>query len=250
MTLPEYVIEIEDLSFAYGNRPILEGINLRVKERDFLAIIGPNGGGKTTLVRLILGLLTPQKGTIRVFGERPCNVSHRIGYLPQGQDFNLSFPITVYELAGLGLLGKARKNSDTDKREAIEWALELVGMWEKRYEPIGRLSGGQRQRAFIARAIASSPQMLLLDEPTSNVDPEFQVDLYQILKELNKKITVVVVTHDIGVISSYVRSVACVNRTLALHEEGKITEEMLKMAYPCPVDLIAHGIPHRVFHKH
>ncbi|MFN3535718.1 MAG: AAA family ATPase, partial [Desulfatiglandales bacterium] len=99
-------------------------------------------------------------------------------------------------------------------------------------------------------AIASSPQMLLLDEPTSNVDPEFQVDLYQILKELNKEITVVVVTHDIGVISSYVRSVACVNMTLTLHEEGKITEEMLKMAYPCPVDLIAHGIPHRVFHKH
>lgn len=246
----DYVIEIEDLSFSYDHRIILEDVSLRVKKRDFLAIIGPNGGGKTTLLRLILGLLVPQKGRIKVFGQEPSKVSHKIGYLPQELDFNLSFPITVFELAYMGCLGKARKGKRADQAEAVRSALELVGMWDKRDEPIGKLSGGQRQRAFIARALASSPEMLLLDEPTAKVDPEFQTDLYQILNDINKEITVIVITHDIGVISSYVRSVACVNRTLTFHEEGKITEDMLKMAYPCPIDLVAHGIPHRVFQRH
>lgn len=244
------MIEIEDLYFSYQQRPILEGVNLKVRERDFLAIIGPNGGGKTTLLRLILGLLTPQKGKIRVFGEEPSKVSHRIGYLPQELDFNLSFPITVLELAKMGCLGKGKKVKRSEGMDPVRHALEMVGMWEKRYEPIGRLSGGQRQRAFIARALASMPEILLLDEPTANVDPEFQTDLYHILKAINKDITVIVITHDVGVISSYVKSVACVNKRLVLHEEGLITEEMLKMAYPCPIDLVAHGIPHRVFHRH
>lgn len=246
----DYVIEIEGLSFSYDQRPILENVNLKVKEKDFLAIIGPNGGGKTTLLKLILGLLIPERGRIRVFGQEPHKVSHKIGYLPQELDFNLSFPITVFELAYMGCLGKAKKGKKSEQMEVVKTALEMVGMWEKRDESIGRLSGGQRQRAFIARALASSPEMLLLDEPTAKVDPEFQTDLYQILDEINKQITVVVITHDIGVISSYVRSVACVNRTLTFHEEGKITEDMLKMAYPCPIDLVAHGIPHRVFHRH
>ncbi len=248
----QYAIEVEDLWFSYTHRPVLEGVTFKVSYGDFIAILGPNGGGKTTLLKLLLGLLKPQKGRVLVLGKEPAEARKEVGYLPQNTDFNLAFPITVAELVSMGRLGykKRGKPFTSTDMEAVQAALELVGLWEERYTPIGRLSGGQRQRAFIARAIATTPKLLFLDEPTANVDPEFQVDLYQILKELNKEITIVVITHDIGVISSHVRSVACVNRTLVFHEEGKITQEMLDMAYPCPVELVAHGIPHRVFHKH
>jgi len=248
----EYAIEMKGVCFSYGDSPVLEDVDLFVKKGEFLAILGPNGGGKTTLLKLILGLLVPQKGEIRLLGKTPISTRHRVGYLPQERDFNLSFPITVEELARMGRLGKVGRDGKSKAKddEAVQEVLELVGLWDKRDWPISNLSGGQRQRAFIARALATSPEILLLDEPTSNVDPEFQTDLYQILVELNKRITIVVITHDIGVISSHVKSVACVNRHLTFHEEGQITEAMLSKAYPCPVDLVAHGIPHRVFHRH
>ena len=248
----EYAIEMKGVSFSYGTTHVLEDVDLLVKKGEFLAILGPNGGGKTTLLKLILGLLVPQKGEIRLLGQSPVSARHRVGYLPQERDFNLSFPITVEELTRMGRLGRVGKGdkSKVKDEEAVQKCLELVGLWDKRDWPISNLSGGQRQRAFIARALATSPEILLLDEPTSNVDPEFQTDLYQILAELNKTITIVVITHDIGVISSYVKSVACVNKHLTFHEEGQITEAMLSKAYPCPVELVAHGIPHRVFHRH
>jgi zinc transport system ATP-binding protein len=123
-------------------------------------------------------------------------------------------------------------------------------MWEYRHTPIGKLSGGQRQRVFIARALATDPEILFLDEPTASVDPEFESNLYDFLNELNKEVTIVVITHDIGVISRHVKSLACINRGLVFHGEGQITAEMIDMAYQCPVDLIAHGIPHRVLPSH
>jgi len=132
----------------------------------------------------------------------------------------------------------------------VEETLKKTGIWNHRHSPIGRLSGGQRQRVFIARALATDPEILFLDEPTASVDPEFEIDLFDFLRELNKKVTIVAITHDVGVISRNVKSVACVNKSLIYHEEGQITAEMIDMAYQCPVDLIAHGIPHRVLPTH
>lgn len=250
MSLP--AIDVEHLWFAFDERPIIQDVNFRLEQGDFLGILGPNGGGKTTLLKLLLGLLKPDKGTIRILGQEPRDASHRVGYVPQHTDFNISFPISALELALMGRLSQARigRRYSREDRSKVEEALKRVGMWEERATPIGHLSGGQRQRVFIARALATDPKILFLDEPTSSVDAEFQVDLYGFLRDLNRSVTIVVITHDIGVISRHVKSVACINRKMIFHGEGQITTEMLNMAYQCPVDLIAHGIPHRVLPKH
>lgn len=248
----EKVIEVEHVYFSYGDTPVLEDITFSIERGDFCVIIGPNGGGKTTLLKLLLGIIKPKKGTIKILGKPPYAVRHRLGYLPQYTDFNLSFPISVIDVALMGRLNKRgliKRFTEEDKKK-VEEILKMLGMWEYRYMHVGRLSGGQRQRVFIARALATDPEILFLDEPTAGVDPEHETGVYEILKELNKKMTIVVITHDIGVISRYARSIACVNRRLVFHEEGKITKEMLEMAYECPVDLIAHGIPHRVLPEH
>ena len=248
----EKVIEVEHVYFSYGSTPILEDITFSVEKGDFCVIIGPNGGGKTTLLKLLLGIIKPKKGIIKILGKPPYAVRHRLGYLPQYTDFNLSFPISVMDVALMGRLNKRGliKRFTEEDRKKVEEILKMLGMWEYRHVHVGRLSGGQRQRVFIARALATDPEILFLDEPTAGVDPEHETGVYEILKELNKKMTIVVITHDIGVISRYARSIACVNRRLVFHEEGKITKEMLEMAYECPVDLVAHGIPHRVLPEH
>lgn len=250
MSVP--AIEVEHLWFAFDERPIVQDVSFRLEQGDFLGILGPNGGGKTTLLKLLLGLLKPDKGTIRILGQEPHDARHRVGYVPQHTDFNISFPISALELAMMGRLSQARigRRYSREDRSKVEEALKRVGMWEERATPIGHLSGGQRQRVFIARALATDPKILFLDEPTASVDAEFQVDLYDFLRDLNRSVTIVVITHDIGVISRHVKSVACINRKMIFHGEGKITTEMLNMAYHCPVDLIAHGIPHRVLPKH
>lgn len=252
MSSNEKAVEVKNVWFSYGDIPVLEDITFSIGKGDFCVIIGPNGGGKTTLLKLLLGILRPDKGRIIVLGEAPHNARHRLGYLPQYIDFNLSFPVSVMDVTLMGRLNRRGfgKNFTHEDREKAEHALKRLGMWEYRHVHIGRLSGGQRQRVFMARAIATEPEILFLDEPTAVVDPEYETGIYEILKELNKEITIVVITHDIGVISRYARSVACVNRRLVFHEEGQITKEMLEMAYECPVDLIAHGIPHRVLPEH
>jgi len=252
LNFSENVIEVENVYFSYGNTVVLEDVSFKIKRGDFCVIIGPNGGGKTTLLKLILGILKPDRGRIKVFGKPPHLSKHRIGYLPQYTDFNLSFPISVIDVVLMGRLNKkglGKRFDEKDIRKAEE-ILKKLGIWEYRYVHVGRLSGGQRQRVFIARALATDPEILFLDEPTAGVDPEYEIGIYEILKELNKKITIVVVTHDIGFISRYAKSIACVNRKLVFHEEGQITKEMLEMAYECPIDLIAHGIPHRVLPEH
>ncbi len=247
-----YAIEIEDLTFAYDGIPILENIMFAVKQGDFLGIIGPNGGGKTTLLKLMVGILEPDKGRIKILGEPPHVAKHRVGYVPQYTDLNLSFPISALDIVLMGRLGRSKIGRWFSKKDHLkaEETLEKTGMWRYRYMNIGELSGGQRQRVFIARALATEPEIIFLDEPTASVDSEFETDLFSFLKELNRETTIVVVTHDIGVISSHVKSVACVNKKVILHEEGKITPDMMDMAYPCPVDLVAHGTPHRVLHVH
>ena len=247
-----HAIEVIDVTFSYDKVPILENVSFSLKQGDFLGIIGPNGGGKTTLLKLLMGLLEPEKGEIKILGEEPHEAKHRVGYVPQFTDINLSFPVTAKDIVLMGRLRRSRigRGYSPQDRETAAMVMQKVGMWEQRFMHVGELSGGQRQRVFIARALATEPEIIFLDEPTASVDTEFETDLYSFLKELNKEATILVVTHDIGMISSHVKSVACVNRTMIHHEEGKITHDMIDMAYSCPVDLVAHGAPHRVLPLH
>ena len=250
--MKSFAIEMENVWFSYGKTAIVQDVDLKLEQGEFLGIIGPNGGGKTTLLKLMLGILKPDKGRIKLLGKEPTDVRHRIGYVPQYLDFNLSFPISVMDVTLMGRMKRSRigKGYSVEDKERVKKVLHYVGMWDYRNNPIGKLSGGQRQRVFIARALATEPQILFFDEPTTSVDHEFETNLFDLLKKLNEEVTIVVVTHDIGVVSSYMKSIACLNRNLIFHEKGQITQEMIDMAYQCPVDLIAHGLPHRVLHSH
>jgi zinc transport system ATP-binding protein len=245
-------IEVKDLWFSYEKTPILQDVNFTLEQGDFLGILGPNGGGKSTLLKLMLGILKPDRGEIRILGEVPHDAKHRVGYVPQSTDLNVTFPISVLEIALMGRLSRSRlgKRYSREDRRKTEELLDRVGMWDYRDVSVGKLSGGQRQRVFIARSLATDPEILFLDEPTASIDSEFETDLYDFLEQLNQKVTIVVITHDIGAISRSIKSVACINRQLIFHGEGKVTPEMIDMAYSCPVDLIAHGIPHRVLADH
>ncbi len=245
-------IEMKGVWFSYDNSVTLENISFIMKRGDFLGMIGPNGGGKTTLLKLLLGILKPDRGDIRVLGEPPHQARHRVGYVPQNTDVNNTFPVSVMDVALMGRLGFSRMGRGFSRKDrpVVEEALRKVGMWDRRDTLIGKLSGGQRQRVLIARALVTEPEIFFLDEPTAKVDPEFESNIYDFLRELNRQTTIVTITHDVGVISRYVKSVACVNRSMIYHEEAQITQEMLDMAYECPVDLIAHGIPHRVLPDH
>jgi zinc transport system ATP-binding protein len=246
------VVEIKDLWFSYNGNPVLKEVSLMIRSGDFLIIIGPNGGGKTTLVKLILGILEPDRGMIRVFGHPPREAASRIGYVQQDIHVNRGFPIAVHDVVRMGRTkaGKGWKGFSKEDRVIIQQALERVEMWEYRSRRMDDLSGGQRKRVFLARAMVSEPEILFLDEPMASVDTKGQTDFYDFLKELNKKVTIVVVTHDAMVISSYAKSVACVNQQLFFHDAPEITADMLEMAYHCPVELIAHGLPHRVLPEH
>lgn len=252
------IVEINEVSFAYNGDIVLEDVSLEIQQGDFIAMIGPNGGGKTTLLKLILGLLKPDNGEIRVTGQATQKASACIGYVPQDVHVNSSFPITAMEVVLMGKLDPKKRwarNSALNRQEAM-LALERMEMSDLAGRKIGELSGGQRQRVFIARALVTQPKLLLLDEPTASIDTKGQADFYHLIKELNKEITILVVSHDLLVISRYVKSVACVNKQLHYHDRAEITGEMLETMYPCttedvcPVELIAHGLPHRVLKDH
>jgi zinc transport system ATP-binding protein len=247
------IIEVSDLWFSYNGIPILKEVNLTVHRGDFIALLGPNGGGKTTLLKLLLGLLKPERGTIRVFGESPEESAPRIGYMPQHLHFNQSFPISALDVVLMGRLKPGRgwsRYTRKDKLAAAE-ALKRVEMWESANRRVGELSGGQQQRVFIARALVDEPEVLFLDEPTASVDSKHQTDLFDILKQLNEEVTIIVVSHDVGIVSSHVKSVACVNQQLFHHDHAEINQEMLELAYQCcPVEIVAHGLPHRVLKIH
>jgi zinc transport system ATP-binding protein len=246
------VVEIRDLWFSFNGVPAIRETDLRVRQNDFLVLLGPNGGGKTTLLKLILGLLKPDRGTVRVFDKRPSQVVQRVGYMPQNVSFNRTFPITVLDVVLMGRLRRIGNWSGytRDDRMAVQRALQRVDMWEHRKRRVGELSGGQRQRTFIARALVTDPELLLLDEPTASIDTKGQTDFYALLKDLNKTVTIIVVSHDLSVLSSYATCVACVNQRIFYHGAAEITEDMLEMAYQCPVELVAHGLPHRVLRTH
>ena len=236
------VIEFKNVSFSYDSINVLEDVNLTVEERDFLSLVGPNGGGKTTILKLVLGLLKPVNGTVRVFGESPVKARSRIGYMPQYSSLDPLFPVTVMDVVLMGRLGNGKllgTYKGTDKKAAAK-ALQELEVYEVRNRPFSALSGGQRQRVLIARALVSDPELLLLDEPTASVDAVVENELFDLLNQLNKRITIALVTHDLGFVSSYVNLVAGVSRRVVVHPTSEITGEMINEIYGCDVRMVRH----------
>jgi zinc transport system ATP-binding protein len=240
-------IEINRLSFSYsGSTPALEDVSLRIGEHDFVSVVGPNGGGKTTLLKLLLGLLKPDTGTIRVFGQDPEHARPQIGYLAQRQRLDPQFPVTVLDVVLMGRIGKAAMwgpYRKADKEVAVR-ALHDVGMYNLRYRSFSSLSGGQSQRVLIARALASEPKLLLLDEPTAHLDPGVQDDFYRLLHQMNERLTLVMVSHDIGFVSKYVKTVVCVSHHVVVHSTNEITGAVISEIYGRDVHLVMHHEDH------
>lgn len=235
-------IRIQNMSFSYDGLPVLEGVDLVISQGDFAALVGPNGGGKTTLLKLALGLLRPTTGAVHVFGERPEHVRARVGYVPQHFQFDLMFPIRVLDVVLMGGLHRGRwvgPYRRADKEAALE-ALREVELVEMRSRAFSALSGGQRQRVLIARALMSDPDLLLLDEPTASLDLRSENEVYDLLCRLNKRMTIVLATHDLGVVNAYVKSVVCIKRTVAVHPTSELTGEMISELYGGEARLVRH----------
>ncbi len=237
-------IRFDRINFAYGVAPVLEDVSFTIAEREFAAIIGPNGGGKTTMLKLILGLIEPQTGFVRVFGRTPVVARRRIGFMPQYPGLDTQFPVTVMDVVLLARLGgghRIGRYSGADRAAAAQ-ALEDLGLAAIGNRSYSKLSSGQRQRVLIARALASDPEILLLDEPTANLDPFVQDDLYELLHRLNEKLTVLVVSHDVGFVSKYVEKVVCVNRRVVLHPASAVKGELVSMLYgDMEMRVVDHG---------
>ena len=248
----EWVIELKDVWMRYGGNLVLKEVSFSLGQNVLLGVIGPNGAGKTTLLKIILGLIEPTNGEIKVFGRKPKDARKWIGYVPQRGLIDHDFPISVWEVVLMGRLasrGLFMNYSQEDKRCTQE-ALGKVDLLELKNRQIGELSEGERQRVFIARALVNKPKLLLLDEPTASVDQRVQTSLYELLAKLKHEHTIVLISHDIGVVSSYVDKIACLNIQLYFHDTKELTREDLEAVYGCPFDLIGHGLPHRVVHKH
>jgi zinc transport system ATP-binding protein len=249
---PVEVISIQHLWAGYDHEPVLEDINLSVKELDFIGLIGPNGSGKTTLFRVLLGLLSPLQGSVHIMGMSVWKGRRFLGYVPQSVEFDRAFPINVWDVVLMGRLGRRGllQRFTNEDQACVEQALKSVELLHLRDRPLGELSGGQRKRVYVARALATDPFILLLDEPMAGIDPHAETHIYDLLKQLNQRMTILMISHDIGAIASCVKTIGCLNRRLYYHGERQITPQMLEMVYQCPVDLIAHGVPHRIFPRH
>lgn len=245
------IIQLRDVGVRYEGVVALEHVKLDIFNNDFVGIIGPNGGGKSSLVKAIMGI-TPHTGDIDfdqsiMHGGKP-----HIGYMPQITTFDKAFPISVEEVVMSGLQrehGMLRRYTNEDRKRVKE-ILELTSLNDLSKRAIGELSGGQQQRVLLCRAIISNPKVLILDEPTNFVDNRFENELYNLLHHLSERMAIVMVSHDIGTISSVVRSIVCVNRHVHRHDSNIITEEQLRN-YNCPIQLISHGnIPHTILGEH
>jgi zinc transport system ATP-binding protein len=244
------LFEMHSLSASYGAKIVLQDVDFRVNENDFIGVIGPNGGGKTTLLKIILGLLKPVKGTM-VFNEELLN-GNSIGYLPQMSTGDINYPVTVRDIILSGLMIRKSvfsRMSAADKLKAGR-VIDELGLSGMSKSTLNELSGGQMQRVFLGRAIIGDPRLLLLDEPGNFVDTTFENDFYEKLKDLNKRMAILMVSHDVGTISAHIKSFACVNRSLHYHPSHEITNEDL-LAYGCPIQLVTHGdVPHTVLKRH
>ncbi len=247
----EAIVSLKNLSVKYDNTIALEDVSLDIYPTDFLGIIGPNGGGKTTLVKAILGAL-PYKGEVKYSDSLFENGHRLVGYLPQQSEFDRSFPISVIEVVMSGLQaekGVLKRYTSADRKRAME-LLEMAGIEDIANRQISEISGGQMQRALLCRAVILEPKLLILDEPTNFVDNQFENELYTLLHHLNERMAIVMVSHDLGTITSVVKSIVCVNRTVHRHDSNIITAEQLEN-YHCPIQIISHGhIPHTVLEHH
>ncbi len=246
-------IHIENLTVYYNRTPALNDVCLDVADGEFLGIIGPNGGGKSTLLKTILGLIPVDSGTIKIYGEDAKSRKISIGYVPQFASLDKRFPITVLEVVLTGTLKTGltpfHHYTQDDKKCAME-TLEQVGIAELSDRQVSALSGGEFQRMLIARALAVQPKLLLLDEPTASVDAASREQIYELLSQLNQKMTIILVTHDLLAVSSQIHRLACLNGKLVYHGEPELNQDVVNHLYGCPVDLIAHGVPHRVLKEH
>jgi zinc transport system ATP-binding protein len=243
------LITARHVTFGYGAETVVEDVSLEILPRDFLAIIGPNGGGKTTLVKILLGLLRPWSG--EVVWAPPVRPG-RMGYVPQFSTFDKGFPLRVADVVLMGKLGRhslLRPYTRQDRADVAR-VLERLGLTALAAEHVSELSGGQLQRVLIARAVVSEPEILFLDEPTASIDAESRGVLTGLLEELNRRIPVVVITHDVTGLATLVRRIACVNRRLVCHEGPELDAHALEEAYGGPVELVTHGVHHRVLHHH
>jgi len=239
-------IVVNNVSFAYGATSVLSDVNLQIGTRDFACIVGPNGGGKTTLIKLLLGLLKPAKGTIEILGTPPDAARSKIGYVPQYFQFDMHFPIKVMDVVLMGRLHHHRiagYYNRTDKVMAVQ-ALKDVQLYDARDRMFSDLSGGQRQRVLIARALTSDPRLFILDEPMANVDPAGQNEVYELLKELNKRLTILMVTHDAAFVSTLVTEVVCVNRNVWVHPTSEMTGDTIREIYGGDVNMVRHDYRH------
>lgn len=247
------LIEICNLSAAYDGRTVLHDVNLTIYEHDFLGIIGPNGGGKTTLVKVILGLKKASGGQVSFF-QNGKQVEHiTMGYLPQYSSIDKKFPISVQEviLSGLSSQKPLISRFSSSQRAQVGEVINRMGLQGLEKRPIGALSGGQLQRALLGRAIVSNPDILILDEPSTYIDKRFEAKLYELLEEINHECAIILVSHDIGTVLQNVKSIVCVNETLHYHPDTEVSADWLEKNFNCPIELLGHGqLPHRVLCEH
>ena len=247
------IIQIEELYAAYDEKTVLRNINLSVYERDFLGIIGPNGGGKTTLIKSVLGLHQQQKGKIRFYKEGKEVPEINMGYLPQYNNIDKKFPISVYEviLSGLSKQKSIFQKYSNEQHELVRQMIVRMGLEGMDKRAIGELSGGQLQRALLGRALVSNPEVIILDEPNTYIDKRFEAKLYSLLEDINKERAIILVSHDIGTVLKNVKTIACVNETVHYHPHTEVPTEWLEEHFGCPIEMLGHGtFPHRVLKCH
>lgn len=234
------VASFKKVDFSFNGQPVLRGVTLSVQRGDFVSVIGPNGAGKTTLVRLLMGLLEPQRGEISLFSDSPQATRKLVGYVPQYSSFDHRFPILVREVVRMGTMSPGFSFSRKRELNRVGEALERVGMADKWRRSFAELSGGERQRVLIARALAAEPELLILDEPTSNVDRAAEERLQALLRELNREMTILLVTHDLGFVAPMVNKVLCVNVEAQLHETREVTDEMIRDLFGSNLRFVEH----------
>jgi zinc transport system ATP-binding protein len=246
------LVQVRDVTFGYGKEVVLDQVSLGIGAHDFLAVIGPNGGGKTTLLKAILGLVRPWSGEVAFDLPSGKDPRGRLGYVPQFSTFDRDFPLRIADMVLMGRLGRRSllRPYSREDRAAAHDTLERLGLGGVARSHVSEVSGGQLQRALIARALVAAPEILFLDEPTASIDAESRETLRDLLQELNRSIPIVVVTHDVTSLAPMVKRIACINRKLFYHGDPELSLEVMEEVYGCPVELVTHGVPHRVLHDH